>query len=92
MKYTGAVSYYVKTEWVSILHCSWFLRKHPIFVRTSHDVYLERATIFIEQVISRVKDLQFYTANGKKGGPIIMTQVYIYVIVQGDPHGYSQYK
>lgn len=66
---------YICAEWDFGGLPSWFLRKHPIFVRTSHDVYLERATIFIEQVISRVKDLQFYTANGQKGGPIIMTQI-----------------
>ena len=51
------------------------LGKHPIFVRTSHDVYLEKASLFIEEVVSQVKDLQFYTADGSKGGPIIMTQV-----------------
>lgn len=46
-----------------------------MFVRTSHNVYLEKASNFIREVVGRVKDLQFYTANGVKGGPIIMTQV-----------------
>ena len=46
-----------------------------MFVRTTHDVYLEKAAKFIEQVVNRVKDLQFFTTKGPKGGPIIMTQV-----------------
>ena len=46
-----------------------------MFVRTSQDVYLEKATQFIGKVVEQVKDLQFYTAAGEKGGPIIMTQV-----------------
>ena len=46
-----------------------------MFVRTSHEVYLEKATNFLKQVLAQVKDLQFYTANGQNGGPIIMTQV-----------------
>ena len=54
---------------------SWLLSKHPMFVRTSQDVYLEKATQFIGKVVEQVKDLQFYTAAGEKGGPIIMTQV-----------------
>ena len=36
---------------------------------------MEKATQFIEQVVAQVKDLQFFTAKGSKGGPIIMTQV-----------------
>ena len=46
-----------------------------MFVRTTHDVYLKKANTFIEKVVEQVKDLQFFTANGPKGGPIIMTQV-----------------
>ena len=46
-----------------------------MFVRTTHDVYLQYANTFIEKVVEQVKDLQFFTANGPKGGPIIMTQV-----------------
>jgi hypothetical protein len=46
-----------------------------MFVRTSHEVYLEKASQFISTVVSKVKDLQFYTENGQKGGPIIMAQV-----------------
>ena len=59
----------------SITICSWLLSKHPMFVRTTHDVYLKKASTFIEKVVEQVKDLQFFTANGPKGGPIIMTQV-----------------
>ena len=57
---------------------SWLLSKHPMFVRTSQDVYLEKATQFIGKVVEQVKDLQFYTAAGEKGGPIIMTQVILW--------------
>ena len=57
---------------------SWLLSKHPMFVRTSQDVYLEKATQFIGKVVEQVKDLQFYTVAGEKGGPIIMTQVIIW--------------
>ena len=46
-----------------------------MFVRTSFAGYQERANIFISEVVSRVKDLQWYTAAGSSGGPIIMTQV-----------------
>lgn len=46
-----------------------------MFVRTSFSGYQERANIFISEVVSRVKDLQWYTAAGSAGGPIIMTQV-----------------
>ena len=54
---------------------SWLLSKHPMFVRTSQEVYLDKARQFMAKVVEQVKDLQFYTANGAKGGPIIMTQV-----------------
>ena len=46
-----------------------------MFVRTSQEVYLDKARQFLAKVVEQVKDLQFYTANGAKGGPIIMTQV-----------------
>jgi len=46
-----------------------------MFVRTTHDVYLQKASNFIEKVVEQVKDLQFFTVNGSKGGPIIMTQI-----------------
>ena len=46
-----------------------------MFVRTTHEVYLQKATLFIEKVVEQVKDLQFFTVDGSKGGPIIMTQV-----------------
>ena len=46
-----------------------------MFVRTTHEVYLQKATLFIEKVVEQVKDLQFFTVDGPKGGPIIMTQV-----------------
>ena len=46
-----------------------------MFVRTSFDKYEERVNLFFKEVLSRVKDLQFYTSNGMKGGPIIAVQV-----------------
>ena len=46
-----------------------------MFVRTSFEPYQSRAALYLQQVISRVKNLQFYTENGAKGGPIIMVQV-----------------
>ena len=46
-----------------------------MFLRTSFEGYQERAEIYISEVVSRVKDLQWYTAAGSSGGPIIMTQV-----------------
>ena len=47
-----------------------------MFVRTSFAGYQERADIFAAEVASRVKDLQWFTAEGTtNGGPIIMTQV-----------------
>ena len=46
-----------------------------MFVRTSYDKYEERVDLFFKEVLSRVKDLQFYTSNGFKGGPIIAVQV-----------------
>ena len=54
---------------------SWLLSEHPMFVRTSYEKYEERVNIFFNEILSRVKDLQFYTSNGKKGGPIIAVQV-----------------
>ena len=54
---------------------SWLLSEHPMFVRTSFDKYEERVNLFFKEVLSRVKDLQFYTSNGSKGGPIIAVQV-----------------
>ena len=46
-----------------------------MFVRTSFDKYEERVNLFFKELLSRVKDLQFYTSNGSKGGPIIAVQV-----------------
>ena len=46
-----------------------------MFVRTSFDKYEERVNLFFKEVLSRVKDLQFHTSNGLKGGPIIAVQV-----------------
>lgn len=54
---------------------SWLLSQHPMFVRTSYEKYEERVNVFFQQVLSRVKDLQFYTNDGIKGGPIIAVQV-----------------
>ena len=53
-----------------------------MFVRTSQEVYLDKARQFMAKVVEQVKDLQFYTANGAKGGPIIMTQVTFASIVR----------
>lgn len=53
-----------------------------MFVRTTHDAYQQYAERYLREVISRVKDLQFYTASGNKGGPIIMTQVGMTVLLQ----------
>ena len=36
---------------------SWLLSKHPMFVRTSHDVYLEKATQFIGKYFCRPGNL-----------------------------------
>ena len=49
-----------------------------MFVRTSFEGYQERADIFIAEVTSRVKDLQWFTQDAgiPNGGPIIMTQVW----------------
>ena len=46
-----------------------------MFVRTSYEKYEERVNLFFNEILARVKDLQFYTSNGKKGGPIIAVQV-----------------
>ena len=46
-----------------------------MFVRSTFEGYQERAAIYIQEVVSRVRDMQFYTASGSRGGPIIMTQV-----------------
>ena len=46
-----------------------------MFVRTSYEKYEAGVNIFLGEVLSRVKDLQFYTADGPKGGPIIAVQV-----------------
>ena len=46
-----------------------------MFVRTSYEKYEERVNLFFKEVLSRVKDLQFYTSHGSKGGPIIAVQV-----------------
>ena len=61
-------------------YLSWLLSEHPMFVRTSFDKYEERVNLFLKEVLSRVKDLQFYTSNGSKGGPIIAVQVCFDVI------------
>ena len=46
-----------------------------MYFRSSFEPYQARAELYLNQVLSRVKDLQFYTENGVKGGPIIMVQV-----------------
>ena len=54
---------------------SWLLSEHPMFVRTSYERYEERVHLFFDEILKRVKDLQFYTSSGNKGGPIIAVQV-----------------
>ena len=51
-----------------------------MFVRTSYEKYEERVNLFFKEVLSRVKDLQFYTSSGSKGGPIIAVQVQFVVV------------
>ena len=46
-----------------------------MFVRTSFEPYQARAEIYLKEVIDVVRDYQFYTENGQRGGPIIMSQV-----------------
>ena len=46
-----------------------------MFVRTSYERYEERVHLFFDEILKRVKDLQFYTSSGNKGGPIIAVQV-----------------
>ena len=66
---------YICGEWEFGGLPSWLLHDHPMFFRTSFAPYQERAEIILHEVISRVKHLQFFTENGSKGGPIIMTQI-----------------
>jgi len=66
---------YICGEWEFGGLPSWLLHEHPMFVRTSFGPYQERAEIYLKQVIAQVKDLQFYTAEGSVGGPIIMAQI-----------------
>jgi len=66
---------YICGEWEFGGIPSWMLHEHPMFFRTSFAPYQERAEIILHEVISRVKHLQFFTDNGSKGGPIIMTQI-----------------
>ncbi len=55
---------------------SWLLSDPNMQIRSSYEGYQTRADIYINEVVSRVKHLQFYTASGiAEGGPIIMTQI-----------------
>lgn len=45
-----------------------------MFVRTSYEYFTDRVDKYFKQLLAQVGDLQFFTENGAKGGPIIMTQ------------------
>lgn len=66
---------YICGEWEFGGLPSWLLHDHPMFFRSSYAPYEERAELYLQQVISQVVNLQFITANGESGGPIIMTQI-----------------
>merc|ERR1712179_320183 len=66
---------YICGEWEFGGLPSWLLHDHPMFLRSSFAPYEERAEIILHEIISRVRHLQFFTENGSKGGPIIMTQI-----------------
>ena len=53
---------------------SWLLSEEPMFPRTSDDAYSDYVEEYLSELLSRVRDLQFYTESGSKGGPIIMAQ------------------
>jgi len=61
----------------SLLHLliSWLFHNGPMWIRTLYQPFITPALAYLNEVISRVKDLQFYTENGNRGGPIIMVQV-----------------
>ncbi len=52
-----------------------------MFPRTSDRAYTAYAEAYLRQVFDQVRDLQFYTTDGSKGGPIIMLQVLCYIIL-----------
>ncbi len=54
---------------------SWLLSEEPIFPRTSDNAYTDYVETYLRELFSHVRDLQFYTASGQTGGPIIMVQV-----------------
>jgi len=54
---------------------SWLLHNGPMWIRTLYQPFINPALAYRNEVISRIKDLQFYTENGERGGPIIMVQV-----------------
>jgi len=66
---------YICGEWEFGGMPSWLLHQHPMFFRSSFAPYQERAELFLHEVISRVVDMQFFTGEGSKGGPIIMVQI-----------------
>ncbi|XP_059086331.1 beta-galactosidase-1-like protein 2 isoform X1 [Tigriopus californicus] len=66
---------YICGEWEFGGLPSWLLSETPMFIRTSHKPYQDRAAIYLHEIISRVKDMQFYSASGKTGGPIIAVQI-----------------
>jgi len=66
---------YICGEWEFGGLPSWLLHDHPMFFRSSFQPYEERAEIILTQVINQVRHLQFWTEDGERGGPIIMTQI-----------------
>ena len=65
---------YICGEWEFGGLPSWLLHDHPMFFRSSYQPYEERAQIYLEELLSRVRQLQFKSSSGS-GGPIIMTQI-----------------
>lgn len=66
---------YICGEWEFGGLPSWLLHQQPMFFRSSFAPYEERAEIFLEKILDQVRDFQFYTEEGARGGPIIMTQI-----------------
>jgi len=67
---------YICAEWEFGGFPSWLLHEEdPPFLRSSHAGYQESARGLLREVASRVKDLQWFTKTGKRGGPLILTQL-----------------
>ena len=69
---------YICGEWEFGGLPSWLLHDHPMFFRSSFAPYQERAEVYFNELLARVKHLQFYsseTSDPARAGPIIMTQI-----------------